>query len=399
MGKLIKKVIGERLQFNTASNDFIHLSQLGGLKFKSTTDTGVALTHTIWAGWVKNLSTSTLAFNITQFFPSLNYQLLSLIMKKAGFDHRIVFFFANYLVDRRTNYLWNNFSSHTFSINVGVGQGSALSPILSALYLSPFIYILENCLKNPTSFIFFVNDGLFISQSNSIDIFNSHLYCSYNILMNLLEKFGLVVKHSKTEVFHFNRSHGVFNLPPLDLSPLGGNVLWPNNTWKYLGFIFDRKLTFHQHVDFYANKVLSTIKCMKILGNSNHGINPLQKCLLYKSCILPIALYGFQLWFYKCVPMVYYMKILEKMQRHTMIWILGAFKTFPSYSIEVIAGLIPIKLHLQKPSGRSQLHANKLPHNHLLHLLINLHINSSSNFKSIMLDSLTNQQWSLVKGH
>ena len=157
VGKLIEKVIGEKLQFNTVLNDFIHPSQLGGLKFKSTTDAEVALTYTIQAGWVKNLSTSTLAFDITQFFPLLNHRLLSLIMKKASFEHHVISFFANYLVDRRTNYLWNNFSSHTFSINVGVGQGSALSPILSALYLSPFIYILENCLKNlkiPTSFIF-----------------------------------------------------------------------------------------------------------------------------------------------------------------------------------------------------------------------------------------------------
>ena len=103
-----------------------------------------------------------------------------------------------------------------------------LSPILSAFYLLPFIYILENCLKNlkiPTFFISFVDDSLFISQSNLIDISNSCLYCNYNILMNLLEKFSLIVKHFKTEVFHFNRSHGVFNLPLLDLSLLGGNVL------------------------------------------------------------------------------------------------------------------------------------------------------------------------------
>ena len=115
-----------------------------------------------------------------------------------------------------------------FNINVGVGQGSALSPILSALYFSPFIYILENCLKNlkiPISVISFVNNGLFISQSNSFDISNSHLYCSYNVLTNLLEKFGLVVEHSKTEIFHFNRLHKAFNPPPLDFTPLGGNIL------------------------------------------------------------------------------------------------------------------------------------------------------------------------------
>jgi len=126
-----------------ASNDFIHPSQLSGLKFKSTIDVGVALIYIIWIGWVKNLSTSTLAFDIAQFFPSLNHQLLSLIMKKAGFDNWIISFFTNYLVDRKTNYYWNNFISPVFNVNVGVGQSFVLLPILSALYLLPFIYILE----------------------------------------------------------------------------------------------------------------------------------------------------------------------------------------------------------------------------------------------------------------
>jgi len=118
--------------------------------------------------------------------------------------------------------------SSIFNVNVGVGQSSVLSSILSVLYLSLFIYILENCLKSlkiPVSIIFFVDDGLFISQSNSFDISNSQLYCSYNVLTNILEKFSLVVEYSKTEIFHFNRSHGSFNPPHLDLSPLGGNIL------------------------------------------------------------------------------------------------------------------------------------------------------------------------------
>ena len=50
VSKLIEKVIGECLQFNMASNDFIHPSQLGGLKFKSIIDAGVALTHIIRTG-------------------------------------------------------------------------------------------------------------------------------------------------------------------------------------------------------------------------------------------------------------------------------------------------------------------------------------------------------------
>ena len=119
--KLTEKVIGERLQFLTASNDFLHLSQLGSLKFKSTTDVSVALTYIIHSGWIKNLSTSTLVFNIVQFFPSLNYRLLTLILKKVGFNNHVISFFTNYLVGRKMNYLWNNFFSPIFDVNVGVG--------------------------------------------------------------------------------------------------------------------------------------------------------------------------------------------------------------------------------------------------------------------------------------
>ena len=47
LGKLIKKVIDDRLQFHMISNNFIHQSQLGDLKFKSTSDMGIVLTHFI----------------------------------------------------------------------------------------------------------------------------------------------------------------------------------------------------------------------------------------------------------------------------------------------------------------------------------------------------------------
>jgi len=183
-------------------------------------------------------------------------------------------------------------------VNIGVGQGSALSPILLALYLSPFLYILEKHLKNlniPISIISFVDDGLIISQNKLIDISNSHLFYSYNVLTKLLDEFGFIIEHSKTEIFHLNRSHGFFHPPPLDLTTIGGPTLCSKDSWKYLEFIFNRKLTFHQHIDYYLNKAISMVKCMKLLRNSLRGITPIQKCLLYRCCVLPITLYGYQL--------------------------------------------------------------------------------------------------------
>ena len=133
-------------------------------------------------------------------------------------------------------------------------------------------------------------------------------------MFSLLEQSSLVIEHGKTEVFHFSRAHKVFNSPTLDLSILGDPILHPKNMWCYLGFIFDRKLTFQQHINFYANKTMSTVKGMKMLRNSLRELISTQKCLLYKLCILPIVLYKFPLWYYNKAPLAYPLKELRNIQ-------------------------------------------------------------------------------------
>ena len=93
------------------------------------------------------------------------------------------------------------------------------------------------------------------------------------------------------------------------------------------------------------------------------------------------------------------MKILGKMRRRATIWILEAFKTSLSEGLEAIAGLIPIKFHLQKLANRSQLHSAALSVSYLIRTLMN--DPSNSHFKPIphSINTLTNRQKTIVKGH
>ena len=143
-----------------------------------------------------------------------------------GLDCKVSNFIKDYLIGRKTRYLWNYFLSSFCSIDVGVRQWSAL-------YLSLILYIFEKHLKTlkiPISIISFVNNGLFISQNKSISHSNTNTFCNYNIISSLLSKFGLIMEHRKMEVFHFSRSQEAFNPPPLDLSALGGPILLPKNS-------------------------------------------------------------------------------------------------------------------------------------------------------------------------
>jgi hypothetical protein len=126
--------------------------------------------------------------------------------------------------------------------------------------------------------------------------------------------------------------------------------LKPKEHWRYLGFFFDWHLLFHEHVHFYTTKAISTVCAMGMFGNSFHGLSPRQKHILYRSCVMPIATYGFKLWYYSGARQKGQVAKLAKMQHCTALWITGAFSTSPVGGVGALAGLIPINLHFRSIS-------------------------------------------------
>jgi len=117
-------------------------------------------------------------------------------------------------------------------VDIGVSQESALSPILSALFIALIFHIFEKRIKNlkiPISFLLFVNNILFISQERSFVSTNANFFCNYNVMSLLLDQFELIVNHEKTEIFNFSRLHSILNSPALDLSQISSPILYPKD--------------------------------------------------------------------------------------------------------------------------------------------------------------------------
>jgi len=166
------------------------------------------LTHLICTGWAKECHTSVIAFDIAQFFPSLNHDFLSACLAKAGLNTNVLEFFRSYHSNGSTTYAWNNFTSQKFATSIGVSQGSALSPILSVIYLAPIIKTFKKRIKNlkkeiHTDILSFVDNGLLISQEKSYELSSAFLLSSYNMISKIFSETGLVLEHNKSEVFHF----------------------------------------------------------------------------------------------------------------------------------------------------------------------------------------------------
>ena len=71
----------------------------------------------------------------------------------------------------------------------------------------------------------------------------------------------------------------------------------------------------------------------------------------------------------------------------------------PTEGLEAITGLIPIKSHLHKLMGRSQLRSASLPENHLIKTLMDDTLNTCLNSPPNSIKSLTDRQKTSIKGH
>ena len=375
LGKLIEKMIATRMQFDATRNAVLHSNQLGGVMQRSTEDAGLFLTHLVRAGWAKGQVTAVVAFDIAQFFPSISHPVLLAVMRKMGFPPELVTFFESYLQGRRTRFVWGPEESEWFPSSVGVGQGSAASPILSALMVAPVLFLFDEAAVREgidVTALSYVDDGLLVVQGKDWDYCYDHLRRAYAIIFQVMTDMGLELEHGKTEVFHFTRRHNDIP-PPLDLgfAPFTGDTpLCSRLTWRYLGFWFDRRLSFKAHVKFYSTKAFTTVRSMGMLGNSARGLTADQKRLLYRSCVVPIMTYGFRLWFFSRARVKSLLSLLNKAQRKASLWITGAFRTSPTGGTEALAGLTPVHLHLRKLADRAALRLKTLHHTHALHSLL-----------------------------
>ena len=295
----------------------MHPHQFGGTIQHSTADAGIQIVHNIKQMWKQGQDSMAVLLDVAQFFPSINQALLAKIFRKQGFHHTLCTYFEDYLVNRSTAFIFNNQTLPEQPFSVGVGQGSALSPILLELYIAPAIYTasllyhniplgshlvqqLIVSVKGETHanevIQFFVDNGLILVGANfppeetKADpqiqlrintILIKHIYLS---LLDQLHHLELSAETDKLELMHFRqwRKKDQGWSPQESLGPslhINGEqgeklVIKAKMSMWYLGFYLDPKLSFREHMQFYTIKGMSVVTTLFTLGNSVRGLSP-----------------------------------------------------------------------------------------------------------------------------
>ena len=134
LGKLLTKIIANRMQFDAAACSLLHEGQCGGIQKHATIDAGLVLLDFINENRERGWHTSACAIDIAQFFPSLNHEAATRILSKLGFSDTLTRLLGSYF----TIYRWDTAVSVPFEFNLGTPQGvTTLGCYVVSLIITP----------------------------------------------------------------------------------------------------------------------------------------------------------------------------------------------------------------------------------------------------------------------
>ena len=187
----------------------------------------------------------------------------------------------------------------------------------------------------------------------------------------LFTSIGMKIDPDKSDLMHFSNRRGHNSSPSLSALINGQHVtISPPKFIRWLGFYFDRKLTFNDHTKIMCAKASNVMSGLSCLGNTITGMTPNHLHLLFKTCVVPVMTYGCQLWFRPSAPRVTLMKRLQVVQNKGLRRVAGAFRTTPADSLPLLTFQPPIHVTIRKLCDSAALRLFQLPLNSELSLRI-----------------------------
>ena len=241
LGKILKKIITNRVKDWCIENDLINKQQNGFRSKGNTNDNLFKLTQSLKQNIKKGFVTSAVFLDVEKAFDQVCHTGLLHKMKKFGIDHSLLIWMKSFLSERSISVKIKNIKTDFFTTKHEVPQGSPLSQILIIIYVSD-IPQPENA--QTTTLLQFADDIAPWSYGRNTIMSGCKTQKHLDKIRKWCNMWRIKLNPLKTKVLHFSkRKHHL-----LDCKIKMDNVqLKAEKTVKFLGVIFDHKLTFEEH--------------------------------------------------------------------------------------------------------------------------------------------------------
>ena len=260
-------MINTRLVWYLESNNLISPVQSSFRSERSTKDNLIRLETFIRDAFIKKEHVVAVFFDLEKAYDTTwRYGILR-DLHELGLKGRLPVFIKSFLADRRMQVRVGSSLSDQFEQAQGVPQGSILSTTLFYIKINNIV----NCLDPKTEGSLYVDDFCICYRSKSMRTVERHLQQCLNKIENWALYNGFKFSKSKTQCVHFCQLRKLHDNHQLYLY---GSLIPVVDEAKFLGVIFDRKLSFIPHIKYLKAKCLKALNLLKGLSHTSWGARP-----------------------------------------------------------------------------------------------------------------------------
>lgn len=239
LGKALEAIVTNRLKDAAESYNLLPNTQYGARPGRSTDTALYNLIESTRLIKSYKLIPSVLTLDVQKAFDNVSYRRLIHNLQKKGVPIPIVRWIQSFLSLRSTSIRLGDYTTTQSDIEIGIPQGSPISPILYLFYNADLLEDLYD-IKLFTYPIGFVDDINILTYSDKVEENNERLQRAYQKCLNWADKHGSRFNPQKSELIHLSRTKIAKDRAELALE---GAIIKPKKTIRILKVYLNRDLT------------------------------------------------------------------------------------------------------------------------------------------------------------
>lgn len=285
--KTVDKIILESIKNFILERDILPQEQFSFRANHSTVHQTTRLATSIIQGFNFRKHTGAIFLDVSKAFDKVWHNALALKMIRLGFPDYLIRVIISYLNNRSFVVSMDGQTSDPRPISAGVPQGSSLAPVLFNIYT-------HDIPKNDyTELFLFADDTAITSTAKNPDQITARLQRILDIVARWMQDWKIQINPAKTKAIFFTKSPVTRPNRRITLNNVG--IDWVNQV-KYLGLVFDKRLTWCENTKFLLRKGHGQFMMLYSLLNRKSLLNVRNKLLLYKIFIRPVITFGCPTW-------------------------------------------------------------------------------------------------------
>ena len=340
--KLFERMVNNRLVWFLESKNLLSNRQFGFRKNKSTLDPLLMLSREIQNAFAIQNEVVGVFFDLEKAYDTTWRGGILNQLSSWGIGGNMFLFIKDFLTDRYIKVRVGSEHSSLYLQEEGVPQGSVLSVTLFAIAINS---LMEHIPVGIQGSLFVDDFAIYCSASSAVEACRK-IQASINEASKWADARGFRFSPLKTKAIRFTRKRKVEEVPTLFLKD---NILPYEEEVKFLGVIFDKKLTFASHINDLANRVKQSLNILKVISHFDWGGDRKTLLRLYTTLCLSKLDYACQIYACSCKTNLAKLDVIHNMGLRICT---GAYRTSPVASIYVDSGLPSLSLRREELSLR-----------------------------------------------